>query len=91
MMLVLLLLMYLCELNKLSEHIRTSNFYCFRKNVKLLLFTHHYKNFVCIVHIIVISVLITVNYCKCILLFSPLNSHLSYTLDIGLKYILLLF
>ena len=34
-----------------------------------------YSN-VCIVDIIFISVVITVNYCKCIWLFSPLNSHL---------------
>ena len=28
-----------CEWNKLSEHIRTSNFDCFRKSVKTMLFT----------------------------------------------------
>ena len=28
-----------CEWNKLSEHIRTSNFDCYRKNVKTMLFT----------------------------------------------------
>ena len=33
---------YLCELNKLSEHIRTSNFDCFRKSVKTMLFTQQY-------------------------------------------------
>ena len=31
-----------CEWNKLSEHIRTSNFYCFRKSVKTMLFTQQY-------------------------------------------------
>ena len=54
-----------CEWNKLSEHIRTSNVDCFRKIVKTMLFT-----------LIVIFVVITVNYCKCILLYSPLNSYL---------------
>ena len=31
-----------CEWNKLSEHIRTSNFDCFRKSVKTILFTQQY-------------------------------------------------
>ena len=32
-----------CEWNKLSEHIRTSNFYFFRKSVKTILFTQQYE------------------------------------------------
>ena len=31
-----------CDWNKLSEHIRTSNFDCFRKSVKTMLFTQQY-------------------------------------------------
>ena len=31
-----------CEWNKYSEHIRTSNFDCFRKSVKTMLFTQQY-------------------------------------------------
>ena len=31
-----------CEWNKLSQHIRTSNFDCFRKSVKTMLFTQQY-------------------------------------------------
>ena len=31
-----------CKLNKLSEHIRTSNLDCFRKIVKTMLFTQPY-------------------------------------------------
>ena len=31
-----------CEWNKLSEHIRTLNFDCFRKSVKTMLFTQQY-------------------------------------------------
>ena len=31
-----------CEWNKLSEHIRTSNFDCFRKSAKTMLFTQQY-------------------------------------------------
>ena len=31
-----------CEWNQLSEHIRTSNFDCFRKSVKTMLFTQQY-------------------------------------------------
>ena len=31
-----------CEWNKLSKHIRTSNFDCFRKSVKTMLFTQQY-------------------------------------------------
>ena len=65
-----------CEWNKLSEHIKTSNFDCFRKSVKTMLFTQQYGCNVCMVHIIVISVVITVIYCKCMLLYSPLNSNL---------------
>ena len=30
-----------CEWNKLSEHIRTSNFDCFRKSVKTILFRNN--------------------------------------------------
>ena len=63
-----------CKWNKSTEHIRTSYFDCFKKSVKTMLFTQQYGCNVCMVHIIVISVLITVNYCECILLFSPLNS-----------------
>ena len=60
---------------------RTSNVDCFKKSVKTMLFYTTIwmltgNNNVCIVHIIGISVLITVKYCKCILLFSPLNSYL---------------
>ena len=32
-----------CEWHKLSEHIRTSNFDCFRKSVKTMLFTQQYR------------------------------------------------
>ena len=32
-----------CEWNKLSGHIRTSNFDCFRKSVKTMLFTQQYR------------------------------------------------
>ena len=32
-----------CEWNKLSEHIRTSNLYCFRKSVKTMLFIQQYR------------------------------------------------
>ena len=32
-----------CQWNKLSEHIRTSNFDCFRKSVKTMLFTQQYR------------------------------------------------
>ena len=31
-----------CEWNKLSEHMRTSNFDCFRMSVKIMLFTQQY-------------------------------------------------
>ena len=31
-----------CEWNKLSEHIRTSNFDCFRKSAKTMLFTQQH-------------------------------------------------
>ena len=31
-----------CEWNKMSEHIRTSNFDCFRKSVRTMLFTQQY-------------------------------------------------
>ena len=31
-----------CEWNKLSEHIRTSNFDCFGESVKTMLFTQQY-------------------------------------------------
>ena len=31
-----------CEWNNLSEHIRTSNFDCFKKSVKTMLFTQQY-------------------------------------------------
>ena len=60
-----------CEWKKLSEHIRTSNFDCFKKSVKIMVFRQKYgwiltgnNN----VYSIVISVVITVNYCKCIIL-----------------------
>ena len=44
------------------------------------------------VYIIVISVVITVNYCKCIiLLYRPLNSYLYVHWILGFKYIVLLF
>ena len=32
-----------CEWNKLSEHIRTSSFDCFRKSVKTILLTQQYR------------------------------------------------
>ena len=32
-----------CEWNKLSEHIRTLNFDCFKKSVKLMLFTQQFR------------------------------------------------
>ena len=59
-----------CEWNKLSEHIRTSNFDCFRKSVKTIwMLTVN-------VYIIIIYDVITLDYYKCILLYSPLNSYL---------------
>ena len=61
-----------CEWNKLSEHIRTSNFDCFRKSVIYTTIWMLTVN----VYIIVIYEVITVDYCKCILLYSPLNSYL---------------
>ena len=64
-----------CEWNKLSEHIRTSNFDCFRKSVKNVIYTTIWMLTVN-VYIIVIYDMITVDYCKCILLYSPLNSYL---------------
>ena len=60
----------LCEWNKLSEHIRTSNFDCFRNSVNTTIWMLTLN-----VYIIVIYVVITVDYCKCILLYSPLNSY----------------
>ena len=75
-----------CEWNKFSEHIRTSNFPNFRKSVKqCYLHSNVYAD--CkqqYLYIIIISVIITVNYCKCILLlYSPLNSylHIHWILD----------
>ena len=57
------------RMEQIAEHIRTSNFDCVRHNMDLTVNSN-----LCIVHIIIfISVLLTVNYCKCIL-FSPLNS-----------------
>ena len=65
-----------CEWNKLSEHIRTSNFDCFRKSVlNNVIYTTIWMLTVN-VYIIVIYDVITVDYCKCILLYSPLNSYL---------------
>ena len=64
-----------CEWNKLSEHSRTSNFDCFRKSVKTMLFTTIWMLTVN-VYVIVIYDVITVDYCKYILLYSPLNSYL---------------
>ena len=64
-----------CEWNKLSEHIKT-NFDCFRKSVKTMLITQHIWLLTVNVYIIVIYDVITINYCKCILLYSPLNSYL---------------
>ena len=68
-----------CEWNKLSECIRTSNFYSFRKSVKIMLFTQQLLLWMLSennVYIIVSYVVITVNYCKCmLLLYSPLNSY----------------
>ena len=60
-----------CEWNKLSEHIRTSNFDCFRKSVKTLFLYFVYTTIRMLtvnVYIIVIYEVITVNYCKYILL-----------------------
>ena len=42
------------------------------------------------VYIIVIYDVITVDYCKCILLYSPLNSYLYVHWILDFKYILLL-
>ena len=64
------------EWNKLSEYIRTANFDCFRKSVKTMLFTQQLWMLTVNVNIIVIYDVITVDYCKCILLYSPLNSYL---------------
>ena len=63
-----------CEWKTLSEHIRTSNFDWLRKSViyTAIWMLNENNN----VHIIVISVVITVKLCKCIvLLYSPLNSY----------------
>ena len=65
-----------CEWNKLSEHIRTSNFDCFRKSVKNNVIYTTIWMLTVNVYIIVIYDVITVDYCKCILLYSPLNSYL---------------
>ena len=66
-----------CEWNKLSEHIRTSNFNCFQKSVKNnVIYTTIWMLTVIVYNIIVIYLGITVNYCNCILLYSPLHSHL---------------
>ena len=65
-----------CEWNKLSEHIRTSNFDCFRKSVKSNVIYTTIWMLTVNVYIIVIYDVITVDYCKCILLYSPLNSYL---------------
>ena len=63
-----------CEWNKLSEHIRTSNFDCFRKSNNAIYTTIWMLTVN--VYIIVVYDVITVDYCKCILLYSPLNSYL---------------
>ena len=60
-----------CGWNKLSEHIRTSNVYCFRNSVIYTTIWMLTVN----VYIIIYDV-ITVDYCKCILLYNPLNSYL---------------
>ena len=75
-----------CEWNKLSEHMRTSNFDCFRKSVKnnVIYTTIWMLTVNNNVYIIVIYVVSTVNYNKSILLYSPLNLYLLCTLDIGL-------
>ena len=65
-----------CEWNKLSEHIRTSNFDCFRKSVKNNVIYTTIWMLTVNVYIIVIYDVITVDNCKCILLYSPLNSYL---------------
>ena len=52
-----------CEWNKLSEHISTSNFDCFRKSVKTMLFYTTIWMLTVNVYIIVIYYVITVDYC----------------------------
>ena len=73
-----------CEWNKLSAHIRTSNFDCSKKNVKNKVIYTTIWMLTVNVYIIVIYVVSTVNYCKFILLYSPLNSYPLCTLDIRL-------
>ena len=68
-------------LHKLSEHIRTSNFDCFRKSVKNNVIYTTIWMLTVNVYIIVIYDVITVDYCKCILCiillyYNPLNSYL---------------
>ena len=67
-----------CEWNKVSECIRTSNFVSERVLKQCYLHNNMEvteNNNVCIVHIIVISVVITITYFKyTLLLYSPLNS-----------------
>ena len=65
-----------CEWNKLSEHIRTSNFDCFRKSGKTIVIYTTIWMLTVNLYIIVIYYVITVDDCKCILLYSPLNSYL---------------
>ena len=79
-----------CEWNKLSEHIRTYNFYCFWKSVKTMLFTQQLWMLTVNVYIIVIYGVITVNYCKCTVLYSPRNSYLYVHWILDFKSILLL-
>ena len=79
-----------CEWNKLSECIRTSNFDSFRKSGKTI-YTTIWMLSENNVYIIVIYVVITVNYCKLmLLLYSPLNSYLYVHWILDFKLILLL-
>ena len=70
-----------CEWNKLSEreHIRTSNFDCFRKRTMLFITTIWMLTVN--VYIIGIYDVITVDYYKCILLYSPLYLYVHWILD----------
>ena len=65
-----------CKWNKLSEHIRSSNFECFRMSVKNNVIYTTIWMLTVNVYTIVIYDVITVDYCKCIVLYSPLNSYL---------------
>ena len=68
-----------------SEHIRTSIFIVFKKSVKQC-YLHNNMDVDCKC-ILFIYVVITVNYCKSILLYSPLNSclYVHWILDLN-KY-----